>query len=84
MMNRSKYIRILKVTMALVIFNALSMDSSAQDTIAGNYADLVIKSGIHFIKESVTVKGKLEIQPGAKIEFTDPGVLVCEGGVLIK
>lgn len=84
MMNRSKYMRFFLVTVTMFVLITLSIRGIAQDTIAGNYTTLVIKSGLHFIKESVTVKGKLEIQAGAKIEFTDPGVLVCEGEVLIK
>lgn len=52
-----------------------------QDTLTGNYNNLVIKSGVHVIKSVVNTKGKLVIEPGAKIEMIEPGVLVCEGGV---
>jgi hypothetical protein len=60
-----------------------SLNASGQDTLAGDYTTLSIKKGLHFIKETITIKGKLTIQPGAKIEFSDPGVLVCEGEVSI-
>ena len=56
----------------------------AQDTLSGNYSSLKIASGLHIIKNVVTVKGELSVDPGAKIEFIEPGVLVCEGPVNIK
>jgi len=58
--------------------------SFGQDTLAGNYPLLSIKSGNHVIKSVVTVKGKLDIEAGAKIELIEPGVIVCEGAVNIK
>jgi len=72
------------MTIGLLVLADIPIDTIAQDTLAGNYPMLAIKSGIHVIKETLTVKGKLEIQAGAKIEFIDPGVLVCEGEVSIK
>lgn len=59
-------------------------ESNAQDTLSGNYTSLKIASGVHIIKNVVTVKGELSAEPGAKIEFIEPGVLVCEGAVNIK
>ncbi len=53
----------------------------AQDTLAGNYDKLTIATGKHVIKDVVTVKGKVVVESGASIEFIEPGVLVCEGGV---
>ena len=55
--------------------------SYAQDTLAGNYPKLNIPSGRHIIKEVVTVTGKLTVEAGAKIEFIESGVLVCESVV---
>jgi hypothetical protein len=67
-----------------VIFIAnISIQAIAQDTLAGNYPVLTLKSGIHIVKETVTVKDRLEIQAGAKIEIADPGIIVCEGEVSI-
>jgi len=55
-----------------------------QDTLSGSYATLKISAGLHLVKEVVTVKGLLSVEPGAKIEFLDPGVIVCQGGVAIN
>ena len=55
--------------------------SFGQDTLAGNYPLLSIKSGNHVIKSVVTVKGKLDIEAGARIELIEPGIIVCEGAV---
>ena len=55
-----------------------------QDTLSGNYATLKIPAGVHVVKDVVTVKGLLTVEPGAKIELLDPGVIVCEGGVAIN
>ena len=38
----------------------------------------------NFIEINNKIKGKLLIQPGAKIELSDPGILVCEGEVIIN
>ncbi len=58
---------------ACLSFNVLQ----AQDTLAGNYDKLTIATGKHVIKDVVTVTGKLVVEPGAMIEFIEPGVLVC-------
>ena len=76
-----KNIRNIAICIVILVFTNITFTAIAQDTLAGDYNTLIIKAGLHIIKESVTVKGKLEIQPGAKIEFSDPGVLVCEGAV---
>ena len=76
-----KNIRKIAICIAVLVFTNIENTAIAQDTLAGDYNTLTIKAGLHIIKETVTVKGKLEIQPGAKIEFSDPGVLVCEGAV---
>lgn len=83
MTNYLNRIKNLTITLAVLVFANISVNAIGQDTLAGDYNMLVIKSGLHIIKETVTVKGKLEIQAGAKIEFEDPGVLVCEGAVSI-
>jgi len=62
----------------------LSNTVVAQDTLAGNYDKLNIAAGKHVIKDVVTVSGKLVIEPGAMIEFIEPGVLVCESQVEIN
>ncbi len=81
MSKYQKNTRIIAICIAVLVFTNITFTAIAQDTLAGDYNTLTIKAGLHIIKESVTVKGKLEIQPGAKIEFSDPGVLVCEGAV---
>ena len=55
-----------------------------QDTLSGNYATLKLSAGVHIVKDVVTVKGLLTVEPGAKIELLDPGVIVCEGAVAIN
>jgi len=56
----------------------------AQDTLSGNYTSLKIPLGLHVIKDVVRVTGAFEIEPGAKIEMIDAGLIVCEGSVTIK
>lgn len=73
----------ISIFIGIVCFNIFAVTSYAQDTLSGNYTSLNLKSGTYVIKETVTIKGKLTIQPGAKIELSDPGVLVCEGEVII-
>jgi hypothetical protein len=73
----------LKAIMVLAIFFAVNQ-SFGQDTLAGNYPLLSIKSGNHVIKSVVTVKGKLDIEAGARIELIETGIIVCEGAVNIK
>jgi hypothetical protein len=70
----------LNAIMVLAIFFAFNQ-SFGQDTLAGNYPLLSIKSGNHVIKSVVTVKGKLDIEAGARIELIEPGIIVCEGAV---
>ena len=77
-------IKYLTIILAILALTNISFNAIGQDTLAGDYNTLIIKSGLHIIKESVIVKGKLEIQAGAKIEFTDPGVLICEGEVIVN
>jgi hypothetical protein len=82
----TKYLKItqnLTIAILVLMFTNISFNAIGQDTLAGDYNSLIIKSGLHIIKETVTIKGKLEIQAGAKIEITDPGILVCEEGVSI-
>jgi hypothetical protein len=64
-------------------FAFAATQSFGQDTLAGNYPLLSIKSGNHVIKSVVTVKGKLDIAAGARIELIEPGIIVCEGAVNI-
>ena len=74
----------MKNTFLLITFFYLCSHAlMAQDTLSGNFATLEIKSGIHVIKEVVMVTGALVIQPGAKIEISDAGVIVCAGPVTI-
>jgi len=78
------YIYKYQIFFILLIGSCISYKANAKNVLAGDYEKLTIQSGIHIIKESVTVKGRLEIMPGAKIEFLDPGVLICEGEVYIN
>jgi len=68
----------------IIVFVCAVAQSFGQDTLAGNYPLLSIKSGNHVIKSVVTVKGRLDIEAGAKIELIEPGIIVCEGAVNIK
>ena len=70
-------------TIMILSFACVYTQTFGQDTLAGNYPLLSIKSGIHVIKSVVTVKGKLDIEAGAKIELIEPGIIVCEGAVNI-
>ena len=51
----------------------------AQDTLSGNYENLVIARGRHIINTMVIVNNNLKVDSGAKIEFIDNGTLVCGG-----
>lgn len=73
----------LNAILVLALFFAVNQ-AFGQDTLAGNYPLLSIKSGNHVIKSVVTVKGKLDIQAGARIELIEPGIIVCEGAVNMK
>lgn len=68
----------------ILAFFCVATQTNGQDTLAGNYPFLSIKSGNHVIKNVVTIKGKLDIEPGARIELIEPGIIVCEGAVNIK
>jgi hypothetical protein len=82
-MSTKRQIRLIKafIFISLLYISTKSSNIYAQDTLSGNYKTLIIKSGKYLIKETVTVTDKLTILPGAKIEISDPGVLVCEGEV---
>lgn len=68
----------------ILAFVCVATQSYGQDTLAGNYPLLTIKSGSHVIKNVVTVKGRLDIEAGARIELIETGVIVCEGALNIK
>lgn len=72
------------IAIIFIVLNTFAINVTAQDTLAGNYSNLVIKSGKYIIMETVIIKERLEIQAGAKIEIADPGVIVCEGEVSIR
>lgn len=74
----------MKSKLIYTILLCLPLALFGQDTLSGNYATLKISAGVHVIKDVVTVKGLLTVEPGAKIELLDPGVIVCEGGVAIS
>lgn len=78
------YIKHIKLLIFLLTVLLYSDKVISQDTLAGNYNNLKISAGTHVIKSVVTTKGLLNIEPGAKIEFIEPGVIVSEGGVMIK
>ena len=80
-------LNIIKKHLIAIVIMALASATSplfGQDTLAGNYPLLSIKSGNHVIKSVVTVKGKLDIEAGARIELIETGIIVCEGAVNIK
>lgn len=65
-----------------LIFSLLTMSFvalKAQDTLSGNYEDLVITRGRHIINTMVIVSNSLKVDSGAKVEFIDNGTLVCGG-----
>ncbi len=68
----------------ILAFVCVATQTNGQDTLAGNYPLLTIKSGSHVIKNVVTVKGRLDIEAGARIELIETGVIVCEGAVNLK
>jgi len=69
-----------------IIFSVFFLTNLAigQDTLAGNYANLKIATGPHVVKDVIIVKGAFEVAAGAKIEFIDAGMIVCEGSIVIK
>ena len=71
-------------TIMILSFISVCAPTFGQDTLAGNYPALSIKSGNHVIKNVVTVKGRLDIEAGARIELIEAGIIVCEGAVNIK
>jgi hypothetical protein len=74
----------LKSKLLYTILFCLPLALFGQDTLSGNYPTLKIPAGVHIVKDVVTVKGLLTVEPGAKIELLDPGMIVCEGGVAIN
>ena len=58
------YLKIIVVVLIAII----SSDVIAQDTLAGNYPLLTLKSGIHIIKETVTVKVNWKFNRGQKLK----------------
>ena len=76
----------MKRTVSLFVFISLFYVNHiiAQDTLSGNYTSLKIPTGLHVIKDVVRVTGAFEVDPGAKIEMIDAGLIVCEGSVSIK
>ena len=77
-------LRLKKLFILAILFTCFSKQAMSQDTLSGNFPTLRITSGLHVVKNVVTVKGELSVEPGARIEFIDPGVIVCEGAVNIK
>ena len=71
-------------TIMIIVLISTVKQSFGQDTLAGNYPLLTIKSGNHIIKSVVTIKGTLDIEAGAKIELIEAGVIVCEGALNMK
>ena len=68
----------------IIFFASATTTIFSQDTISGDYKNLLIKAGKHIINKSVTVTGEFTVDPDAVIEFSDPGVIVCQGSVNIK
>jgi hypothetical protein len=77
-------LKLKKIFIFFVLVTCVFTQAISQDTLSGNFPSLKIASGLHVIKDVVTVKGEMLVEPGARIEFLDPGVLVCEGAVIIK
>ena len=67
----------------IMVFVSATIPLFGQDTLAGNYPVLSIKTGNYVIKSVVTVKGKLDIEAGARIELIEQGIIVCEGALKI-
>ncbi len=68
-----------KLYILLFLITSSEMVVTAQDTISGNYDELVIAKGRHIINSMVTVNSSLKVDSGAKIEFIDNGTLICGG-----
>ena len=67
----------------IMVFVSATIPLFGQDTLAGNYPVLSIKTGNYVIKSVVTVKGNLDIEAGARIELIEQGIIVCEGALKI-
>ena len=74
----------MKIKFIYTLLFSLPFALFGQDTLSGDFATLKISAGLHLVKEVVTVKGLLTVEPGAKIEFLEKGVIVCEGGVAVN
>lgn len=68
-----------KLYFILLFITCTSTYVFSQDTISGNYEDLVIVKGRHIINSMVIVNNSLKVDSGAKIEFIDNGTLICGG-----
>lgn len=68
-----------KLLFLFLFISNLNLIASAQDTISGNYDDLIIAKGRHIINSMVIVNNSLKVDSGAKIEFIDNGTLICGG-----
>ena len=68
-----------KIYFFLLFITSANLFASAQDTISGNYDDLVIVKGRHIINSMVIVNNSLKVDSGAKVEFIDNGTLICGG-----
>lgn len=68
-----------KLYIFLLLITSSGLVVTAQDTISGNYDELVIAKGRHIINSMVTVNSSLKVDSGAKIEFIDNGTLICGG-----
>jgi hypothetical protein len=77
-------LRLKSICILVVLFTCFVNQVKSQDTLSGSYPTLKLSSGVHVVKNVVTVKGEFSVEPGAKIEFIDPGVIVLEGAVNIK
>ena len=69
----------MKYIFILMIVLCFSNKGITQDTLAGNYDNLIIAKGRHVINTMVIVNNNLKVDSGAKIEFIDNGTLVCGG-----
>ena len=74
----------MKIKFIYTLLLSLPLALLGQDTLSGDFTTLKISAGLHLVKEVVTVKGLLTVEPGAKIEFLEKGVIVCEGGVAVN
>lgn len=68
-----------KFYILLLLITSSGLLVAAQDTISGNYDELIIAKGRHIVNSMVTVNNSLKVDSGAKIEFIDNGTLICGG-----